>query len=383
MLVDESGSLLGALPPFPVEVPYWQEMSDVLAAARERYALRADVLRLLTHELPTSPGGAVTYLAQAYEPVDRPLEPVDPVAAALVGIDEPLRAAYARIGGPAESLAWARDVLGRDATAEQQRTWNLSAIWRLESKRGTTWLKQVPEFFRHEAVVIEWLESAVPHLAPELIARGAEGRMLLADIAGEDFYGARLDVRLHLGELAHGLQVASIGATSDLVGAGVPDRRGGVQAAWIREHLEPWVSAHPARELLDTLEDRIDELGACGLPDTLVHGDEHPGNVRGDETRTVFLDWGDAFIGNPVFDLSGLTSRASAADTDAITAAWVGWWQRSAPGSNPARAAELARPLAALRLAAVYAHFVANIEPTERAFHLGDISDLLDRAVAR
>ena len=113
-----------------------------------------------------------------------------------------------------------------------------------------------------------------------------------------------------------------------------------------------------------------------------MHGDEHPGNVRGDAARTVFLDWGDAFVGNPVFDVAGLTTRASAADTDAINAAWVGWWRRSAPGSDPERAAELAKPLAALRLAAVYAHFVANIEPTERAFHLGDIHDLLDRAVA-
>jgi Ser/Thr protein kinase RdoA (MazF antagonist) len=112
-----------------------------------------------------------------------------------------------------------------------------------------------------------------------------------------------------------------------------------------------------------------------------VHGDEHPGNVRGDATQTVFLDWGDAFVGNPVFDVIGLTTRASAADTEAITQAWVAWWRRSAPGSAPERAAELARPLAALRLAAVYAHFVANIEPTERAFHLGDIRDLLDRAV--
>ena len=381
MLVDAEGSLLGALPPFPVQVPYWQEMADVLDQAYERYALRADVLRLLTNELPTSPGGAVTYLAQTYEPVGRPLDAVAPQAAALAGVDEPLRAAYARPGGPAESLAWARDVLGPDVTAQQQRTWNLSAIWRLESTRGTSWLKQVPVFFQHEAAVIEWLESAVPHLAPELIARGGAGRMLLADIPGEDFYDAPLDVRLRLGELAHDIQRASVHATSDLVAAGVPDRRGATQAAWIREHLEPWVDGHPASKLLDEVDGRIDELTECGLPETLVHGDEHPGNVRGDATRTVFLDWGDAFIGNPVFDVAGLTTRASAADTDAINHAWVGWWQRTAPGSDPERAAELAKPLAALRLAAVYAHFVANIEPTERAFHLGDISDLLDRAV--
>ena len=60
----------------------------------------------------------------------------------------------------------------------------------------------------------------------------------------------------------------------------------------------------------------------------------------------------------------------------------------AAGGSAAPRAATPRAPpswrdrLAALRLAAVYAHFVANIEPTERAFHLDDIRDLLDRAVA-
>jgi hypothetical protein len=39
----------------------------------------------------------------------------------------------------------------------QQRTWNLSAIWRLDTGYGPVWLKQVPRFFAHEPAVLGYL----------------------------------------------------------------------------------------------------------------------------------------------------------------------------------------------------------------------------------
>src|SRR6185369_5325274 len=51
--------------------------------------------------------------------------------------DHPLRSPYARPGGPAATVRWAEQVLaerGRPLrTAHQIRTWNLSAIWRLDT----------------------------------------------------------------------------------------------------------------------------------------------------------------------------------------------------------------------------------------------------------
>ena len=58
--------------------------------------------------------------------------------------------------------------------------------------------------------------------------------------------------------------------------------------------------------LVDGLPDRFADLASCGLPDTLVHGDFHPGNTRGVPGRTetlVLLDWGDSGVGNPLLDL--------------------------------------------------------------------------------
>ena len=43
-------------------------------------------------------------------------------------------------------------------------------------------------------------------------------------------------------------------------------------------------------------------LDECGLPDTSVHGDFHPGNWRSDGGRPAIVDWADAHLGNPVLD---------------------------------------------------------------------------------
>ena len=121
---------------------------------------------------------------------------------------------------------------------------------------------------------------------------------------------------------------------------------------------------------------------SCGVPETLVHGDGHPGNVRSTGHTSVFLDWGDSFVGHPGFDAIGLVDGLSVADKRVVLDAWADLWENQVPGSEPRRALALLRPVAALRSAAVFADFVARIEPTERAYHRADIPQMLDAAVA-
>ena len=378
VLMGADGSLLGALPSFPVEVPYWQEVADVLDQAADRYALRPDVLRLLTAERPHPHGGAVTYLAQASPPIGVALEPVPEDVAALATQDEPLRTDYARPGGPRRSVTWALDVLG-PVTAHQQRTWNLSTIWRF-GETPVAWLKQVPTFFAHEGAVLSWLADAVPGHVPTVIAVGEEHRMLLEHVPGEDLYEADLGQRDRIVEVAHAAQLAGIDATEHLVTAGVPDRRGRRMAEWLRDALAGWIDGHPAQALLDGVEERLDAVADCGLPDTLVHGDSHPGNAIGDGERIVLIDWGDSFVGCPAFDALRLGVGLPRQSADDLIAAWARRWQASVPGCSPLRAAQLLRPVEGLFLAAVYARFVANIEPTERRYHEADITIGLDAA---
>jgi hypothetical protein len=386
VLVDPQRRLVGVLPPLPTDLPWWQEVGDVVRAAREHHGVDVVVLRLLRTGLPVMPGGEVVYLAEVAAPTadrlrDR-LAPVDEELAALALRTDPRRAAYAEVGGPRASLAWAAERLGGLADARQQRTWNLSSLWRLTAADGRpVWLKQVPDFFAHEAAVLAWLGERLPGSAPPLLAADEPARQLLGHVEGADLYDADDDVRAAIAAHAHRIQLASRPDLDALVDAGVPDRRGAGLASWIRASIGSRADGHPARALIDRLDDDVATLAACGLPDVLVHGDEHGGNVVGAGDRLVVLDWGDAFVGHPVFDAVTLAG-GSGHERPAVLAAWCALWRASVPGCDPERALAVGRRVAALRSAAVYAGFLDRIEGTEAVFHRADVPALLDQAVA-
>ncbi len=397
VLVDGAGTPLGALPPFDRPDPWWQHVAAVVAEARARFGVRVAVLRLLHAERPEPPGGALTFLAELDGAPPPGLLPVD-------GLDlapHPLRAPYAEPGGPARSLAWAAAALTgagwSGVTATQIRTWNLSAIWRLDEcppdGRGRdatgrprrAWLKQVPPFFQHEAAVLRWLGEAVPGAAPPLVAAGDEGRILLHDVPGEDGWNASPAEREAIAAVHHRIQLASLGAVDQLVAAGVPDRRGPLLGRWIRERLTAWRPAPgevvpDVAALLAGMDARIAAGQECGLPDSLVHGDLHAGNARLGGGPPVVIDWGDSTVGNPAADILRLADRLDRADEAALVGPWAARWRAAVPGCDPARAVRLWRPVAELYLAAVYAAFLAGIEPSEHPYHSGDVAPCLRRA---
>src|SRR3954454_2744305 len=145
VLCSPDGEVFGALPRFEVALPWWQEMQEVIGAARERFGVDAVVLRLLSTDDNWPPhGGAVSYRAEVAE---RPsasvaLEPVD-----IDMADHPLRMRWAKPGGVTDLVRWAEQVVVLTAPAQLVRTWNLSCILRLPTKSGTVWLKAVPPFF--------------------------------------------------------------------------------------------------------------------------------------------------------------------------------------------------------------------------------------------
>jgi hypothetical protein len=378
IVLDPDGRVLGALPPVVAPAPYWQEAADVRAVVRSTYGVDVELLRLLAAQRPAPPGGAVTYLAQLTEP-----GPALPLLGVFLQLPEdPNLPQYARPGGPAASLAWASGTLaeaglGRMVRAEQQRTWNLSAIWRLGTDAGTTvWLKQVPGFFAHEAALLGWLARLdCPRRTPVLLAAGGHGRMLLADIPGEDWYGATAAQRLLIVDDIAPVQAYACARLDELVALGVPDARAAVLAPRLRAVATPAAATVPGLgALLDSLDDRLSAIDACGVPDTLVHGDLHPGNVRVSPTgdRTI-IDWGDASVGHPGFDILRLIGDLTGPAAADLLASWAAYWRRLVPGCSPERAVELLRPVAALRAAAAYASFLDHIAVTERPYHEADV----------
>lgn len=374
VLCTPSGDVLGQLPPFEAAEVYWPDVESVVTGARKRFGVEVTVLRLLEAGLPAPPGGPVTLLAEVEQSHGLPLTPFD---GALP--DHPLRLPYARPGGPARDLDWAlarlREAGLRPAGRPQQvRTWNLSSLWRLPLEDGVAWLKCVPPFFAHEGAVLERLAGGP---VPPLVAH-EPGRVLMRHIPGEDRYDGPLPVLRSLVALLVGLQVAEIGHEDELLALGLPDWRGPALSAAVEEVVRRHDMALAPEDrrslgaLLDGLDRRWADLAACGLPDTLVHGDAHPGNTRGDAEHLVLMDWGDCGVGNPLLDQPAVLDRIDPAHVEAVRHAWDRAWRDAVPGSDPRRAAELLAPLAAARQAVIYQGFLDRIEPSEHPYHRDD-----------
>jgi hypothetical protein len=379
VLVTPQGEVVGQIGPLTVDVPWWQEAGPVVRAARDRFGVDVTILRLLESERPAPHGGAVTYLAEVGRRVR---------AAPWRGTldDHPLRMPWARPGGPDRDLAWADEVLRgrgirRIGPAEQVRSWNLSSMWCLPVQGQTAWLKVVPPFFAHEGPMLERLDGA---LVPALLAQD-DGRILMPEIPGEDQYDAPLPALLEMVSLLVRLQRDWIGRTDELLGLGLPDWRAPALRRSIRDAVERAADELSAEDrgtlaaLVDGLDDRLAAVAGCGLPDTLVHGDFFPGNVRGEPGRLVLLDWGDCGVGHPLLDEAAFLDRIPAEAIEPVRLRWHDAWRAAVPNADPSRASGLLAPVAAARQAVIYRRFLDAIEPSERPYHRADPAAWLHR----
>lgn len=346
VLCTADGDVLGALPRFEVATPWWMEVAPVIARAREQHAIDVTVLRLLETEEPWPPhGGAVTYLAET-DARPNGLESVD-----IDVSDHPLRARWARPGGVRALVDWADGFVSRTGPPKQLRTWNLSLIVQLPTSDGPVWMKAVPPFFAHEPRVI----PLVPSVGPELIAHG-DGVLLLRDVPGPDRYAAPEPWMVERWVAVQHAWSADV--------AGLPDWR---EPSFI-PLIERLVEGRDVEAVVTELPARFRALGECGLDDTIVHGDFHAGNWRGD----TLIDWGDSGFGHPLLDQPAFGD---------VNAPWVETWKKLRPDSDPERAARLLMPIAALRQAHIYRMFLENIEPSEHCYHRNDTAEWLRKAV--
>lgn len=389
VLCTAAGDLLGAAAPFTVANESWPDVEDVVATARATAGVDVRVLRIL--EMPAAfdfpAGGQVTYLAEmasvpgAVALTDWPGNPLDP---------HPNRLSYAQPGGHQADLDWATATLTDHhitltSPPVQVRTWNLSSIWRLPTDAGQVWLKVTPPFCSAEAAVMPLLDQQI---VPTVLA-AAPNRVLLADVPGQDQYDARGDELRTMARMLIRLQAEWIDRVQELEALSVRDKRAAQTLPLIhavvdrnRHELDDATQCD-LDALVGNLPERFAAIEACGLPDTLVHGDFHPGNVRGAAGDYRILDWGDCGIGNPMLDLRPSFEYFTADDQLEAIDIWDREWSRVVPGCDTRRAAELVRPLGPIYGAVTYQMFLDNIETTERPYHEGDPARTLRNAVAQ
>jgi hypothetical protein len=382
VLVNRNSTVLGQLPIVHTKIPFWSEVESIVQEVRRRHGIDVTIVRLLDVERGGfMRGGRVTYLAETDDPI---------IGTPWDGVldEQPNRNHYAEVGGARADIAWAEDVLRRrgltrTGPAVQVRTWNLSSLWRIPAGSDQVWLKAVPPFFAHEGRLIDAM--APDSRIPSLLAYESS-RMLMAEIPGEDLYQATLSQRLKMIGLLVDIQRSWIDRVGELFNLRLPDGRDGALVAAIGSVFERRRDELPAdvggelERLIEGLGQRMHAIRDCGLPDTLVHGDFHPGNLRGHGDEFVLLDWGDAFVGHPLLDHSAFLERAPEEWRPTLQAHWLQQWQHAFPHSDPARAWTLLEPVAAARAAAVYQHFLDHIEPAERRYHESDPIDWLHHA---
>lgn len=268
----------------------------------------------------------------------------------------------------ADLRAFVEGALGRPAALEPagRRPW--SAVWRVTTSGGSSYVKQNCPGQAHEARLVGGLARVAPlQVVPVLAADPDRDLLLSADLgptlqargAGTDVdtwcrmvaESAALQRRVADSGLDTGLTVLLPRDASTYVADAVG--RLGALAPDDPRRLAPDV-AHRLERLLPAVDRWSDRVEDLGLPLTLVHNDLHAANVLTLDGTLRFFDLGDAVVGEPLGNLL-VPLRAAQAELGApaddprlwrIADAALEVWNDVAP------AAELRAALpAALRLA--------------------------------
>ena len=349
--------VVGALEPFAVATPWWQDAAGVVEGAR---AITAWTSPCCASSRPNASGaarrGGRRTSARSSQPTARSLEPWpgDPLA------EHPPAPDVGPPGRPGRRprLGRRHPRRRRDARrgrGRQVRAWNLSSLWQLPIDGGVAWLKVVPPFFAHEGAVIGRSASArrcspptgrgccsptSPATTSTTPRRRSSGRWSTSSSSCRSGGpGGSTSCSARRAGLA-GRRRSPSSSAPTLGGHGRRARAGA-----------PWPPLEP---LLDGLAERMARRRRVRHPG-LDRPRRLPRRQRAPapSDRVVVLDWGDSGVGHPAARPRPRPRRTSTrrAPRPSI-AAWVAAWrdgrarQRSGPGGAPAshRSPRCARP---------------------------------------
>jgi hypothetical protein len=333
--------------------PLWQPPSNA------RWGGRADVGELA---LPEQRAVVDDYLAEA-EGRALPL----------------LRTQWYRAGWLDTAIAWITEqlmALGRPLTGPvvQVKHWSISCVLRAPTLAGDVYFKAAAPLplFVNEPVVTAWLARRYPAHIVAPLAIDAERRwMLLPDFGQVIGRNGPLADRLTMLSLLGDIQRDSASVLDDLLAVPCHDRR----LDRLADHVEALAADSEAlaglndaeRDLFRALQPRLrhmcGELAACGVPQTLVHGDLHLGNVSVLAGRHQFFDWTDACITHPFLDLISVFDEKDPAVQVQLRDAYLAPWAEYTPMPRLLEAWSLAGPLSDLHQAVSYRQILAGLEP--------------------
>ena len=423
VLVVEGGGNL-ALPGVVISGGYFAYISDLVKGIREQFGIAITVLRCVCQVQREVDSQASTqaifvceYLGTEVAPPrschwtgrdNLPLSDPDQKAAVEDWFAErdhpesisPLRAPWAHPGWWSRTTRWIHDTLtaqGIQPTGpmEPLKVWAISYVLPVPTTSGMVYFKAVPALFATESGLTAALAQDFPGETPAILAVDTEQNyLLLPELSGESLRNATAadpDTEWYP-EAARRfarLQIACIGRTDALTAQGCCSRPLRDLPAAITELLTE-AEDTKIRKLygLADLEDNflrsigprvmalVAELEAFGIPETLLHGDLHGGNIHVtgtvEEGNCVFFDWSDGAITHPFFDLitfigvSGDYTDEKLARHHRYLNAYLEPWTALFPLDTLQRAVAVAQQLAPAYHAVSYGNIARATEPANR-----------------
>ena len=287
---------------------------------------------------------------------------------------------FARPGWFEQLLKWACDVLrplGFELSGPFKQ-FNASpsfSLLRFETSGPAVWFKAVGEPNRHEFGITLTLAKLFPAHLPAVIGTRPDWNGWLSfEAEGMNLADTReISVwEIVVASLAR-LQFHSLNNAKEITAAGARDLSVGTLLANLNPFFEmmsqlmaeqrkvppPVLGKADLRLLAATIQESLTQLGELAMPDTLGHGDLNPGNIIVSPVNCAFLDWAEAYVGNPVFSFQYLLEhfrRSSPQDyvvPEKLKRAYVEQWQL------PAACGALDEALHLSPLLAAFAHAVA------------------------
>jgi hypothetical protein len=303
-------------------------------ALRNTWGLTVMILDCLTMEDGTSPcafaellHGGLPAEFRCIQPEQLPSDELSEQehASLLAMLDGETTSPVGGIGWIDEAIAWVETATGRRVSSksdvDQYNAGGAFTLVRFRMKDGgDCWLKATGAPNTHERPVTLLLSKLCRGYVPEVVAERPAWNAWLMCNDGDGIAALPREAsgvaRLLEGavESLAELQMRTVGAELDLLEAGALDHRTRVLRteaealfAYMDEAMGFQTSTKVARvetkrlrELQNLFEDVCSYMEESGLPDTVLHGDMNLGNILVADERCVFIDWCEAYVGNPL-----------------------------------------------------------------------------------
>lgn len=264
----------------------------------------------------------------------------------------------------------------RVAPIEQVSSWSLSSVLRVRTMTGDVYCKALPPVLAQEPVLLQVLSAQdATHIPQPLAIQPEEGWMLLADF-GPDLRGTT-DRQVWYDTLRTfaTFQRTSVGYVETLRAHGCPHRPLQSLPAEFATLLHDTAAltglaatdVERLHHLIPRVQQYCDQLAAYQIPETIVHGDVHLGNMARPQGHILFFDWTDGCISHPFLDPVVMRSDAqrlpdAAEMVEPLRQAYLGPWVEVASMSHLVDAWRLAEPLGAIHQAMNYYRITTHMD---------------------